>query len=80
MRNSPGHSQKAERLVEWNKTNPTDRVAHRLARLVYRMLKYAQQYVDEGMEYHDQRYRNQQIQLLLKKAAKLGLQLVPALP
>ena len=39
--NSPGH-QKAERLVEWNKTNPTDRVAHRLARLVYRMLKYGQ--------------------------------------
>jgi hypothetical protein len=44
------------------------------------MLKYAQQYVDEGMECHDQRYRNQQIQLLFKKAAGLGLQLVPALP
>jgi transposase len=56
-------------------------MAHRLARLVYRMLKYGQQYVDKGMEYHDhyQRYRNQQIQWLLKKAAKLGLQLVPAL-
>jgi transposase len=55
-------------------------MAHRLARLVYRMLKYGQLYVDKGMEYHDQRYRNQQIQLLLKKAAKLGLQLVPAPP
>jgi len=54
-------------------------MAHRLARLVYRMLKYGQQYVDKGMEYHDQRYRNQQIQSLQKKAAKLGLQLVPAL-
>jgi hypothetical protein len=44
------------------------------------MLKYGQQYVDKGMDYHDQRYRNQQIQLLQKEAAKLGLQLVPALP
>jgi len=54
-------------------------MAHRLARLVYRMLKYGQQYVDKGMEYHHQRYRNQQIQSLQKKAAKLGLRLVPAL-
>jgi len=30
------------------------------------------------MEYYEQRYRNQQVQLLQKKAAKLGLQLVPA--
>ena len=53
-------------------------MAHRLARLVYRMLKYGQQFVDKGMEYYEQRYRNQQIQLLQKKAAKLGLQLVQA--
>jgi transposase len=52
-------------------------MAHRLSRLVYRMLKYGQQYVDKGMEYHDQRYRNQQIHSLQKKAAQLGLQLVP---
>jgi hypothetical protein len=31
------------------------------------------------MEYHNQRYRDQQIQLLLEKAAELGLQLVPTL-
>jgi len=53
-------------------------MAHRLARLVYRMLKYGQQFVDKGMEYYEQRYRNQQVQLLQKKAAKLGLQLVQA--
>ena len=52
-------------------------MAHRLARLVYRMLKYGQQFVDKGMEYYEQRYRNQQVQLLQKKAAKLGLELVP---
>jgi transposase len=51
-------------------------MAHRLARLVYRMLKYGQQFVDKGMEYYEQRYRNQQVQLLQKRAAKFGLQLV----
>ena len=52
-------------------------MAHRLARLVYRMLKYGQQFMDKGMEYYEQRYQNQQIQLLQKRAAKLGMQLVP---
>ena len=50
-------------------------MAHRLARLVYRMLKHGQQYVDKGTEYYEQRYRQQQIQLLQKKAARLGLQI-----
>ena len=52
-------------------------MAHRLARLVYRMLKYGEQFVDKGMEYYEQRYQNQQILLLRKRAAKLGMQLVP---
>jgi hypothetical protein len=51
-------------------------MAHKLARLVYRMLKYGEQFVDKGMEYYEQRYQNQQIQLLRKRAAKLGMQLV----
>ena len=50
-------------------------MAHRLARLVYRMLKYGQRYVDKGAEYYEQRYRRQQIDFLRKKAAKLGLQI-----
>jgi hypothetical protein len=53
-------------------------MAHRLARLVYRMLKYGQQYVDKGTEYYENRYRQQQIHLLQKKAAKLGLQITIA--
>jgi transposase len=55
-------------------------MAHRLARIVYRMLKYGQQFVDKGMEYYEQRYRNQQLHLLQKKAAMLGLQLVAVGP
>jgi hypothetical protein len=52
-------------------------MAHRLARLVYRMLKYGQQYVDKGAEYYEQRYRQQQVEFLRKKAMKLGFQVTP---
>jgi transposase len=51
-------------------------MAHRLARLIYRMLKYGQRYFHKGAEYYEQRYRNQQIQSLHKRAAKLGFQIV----
>ncbi|HYK49603.1 MAG TPA: IS110 family transposase [Terriglobales bacterium] len=53
-------------------------MAHRLARLVYRMLKYGQQYVDKGALYYEQRNRQQQIEFLRKKAAQLGLRVTPA--
>ena len=48
-------------------------MAHRLARLVYRMLKYGQQYVDKGAEYYERRNRQQQIEFVRKRAAQLGL-------
>ena len=51
-------------------------MAHRLARLVYRMLKWGHEYVDKGLQYYEERHREQQLQLLKKKAAKLGLHLV----
>jgi len=47
-------------------------MAHRLARLVYRMMKYGQRYVDKGAEYYEHKYRNQQLQFLRKKAAQYG--------
>ena len=55
-------------------------MAHRLARLVYRMLKYGQQYIDKGAEYYEQRNHQQQIEFLRKKAAKLGLQVIAVHP
>jgi hypothetical protein len=51
-------------------------MAHKLARLVYRMLKYGQEYVDKGTQYYEDRYRSQQIERLKKKATNLGLQIV----
>ena len=51
-------------------------MAHNLARLVYRMLKWGHEYVDKGLQYYEQRHHQQQVQLLKKRAAKLGLQIV----
>ncbi len=42
-------------------------MAHKLARLVYRMLKYGQEYVDKGMQYYEDRYRCQQVERLRKR-------------
>lgn len=53
-------------------------MAHKLARLTYRMLKYGSEYVDKGMEYYEQKYRQQELLRLQKKAHELGMQLVQA--
>jgi transposase len=52
-------------------------MANRLARIVYRMLKYGENYIDKGKEFYEQKYRQQQIHMLTKKATELGLQLIP---
>jgi transposase len=51
-------------------------MAHKLAVLVYRMLRWGQEYVDKGLQYYEERNREQQIHLLKKRAAKLGLLVV----
>jgi transposase len=51
-------------------------MAHKLARLVYRLLKWGHEYVDKGLQYYEERHREQQIHLLQKKAAKLGFLIV----
>src|SRR6516162_2271594 len=51
-------------------------MARKLACLFYRLIKHGQQYVDQGTEYYETRYREQQIRALAKRAQKLGLQLV----
>jgi len=52
-------------------------MAARHARLVYRMLKYGQEYVDKGAVIYEQKYREQQIRFLEKRAAQNGFALVP---
>ena len=52
-------------------------LAAKLARLVYRMLKYGQEYVDQGTVVYEEKYRQQKIKLITKQAAQQGFALVP---
>ena len=53
-------------------------MAAKLARLVYRMLRYGMQFVDRGAEFYDAQHRKLQINYLKWKAANLGLQIIEA--
>jgi transposase len=53
-------------------------MAHKLAVLFYRMLRYGQEYVDRGQQSYQDKYRQQQIALLNRQAAQLGLVVTPA--
>ena len=50
--------------------------AHKLAILVYRMLKHGEDYVDKGQEYYEQRYRERRIRSLVRQARQMGCELL----
>ena len=52
-------------------------MAHMLARLVYRMLKFGHDYVDRGIEFYEAKYQHQQLQRIRKQAAAFHMQLIP---
>ena len=51
-------------------------MAAKLARLVYRMLRYGMKYVDQGAAFYEAQHRQLQIKQLKWKAARLGFQIV----
>ncbi len=52
--------------------------AHKLARIVYTMLKYQREFSDPGVDYYEQRYQQRVLKNLKRKAAQLGYTLIPA--
>ena len=52
-------------------------MAAKLARLVYRMLRYGMKYVDRGAAFYEAQHRQLQIKQLKCKAAKLGYNVTP---
>jgi len=52
-------------------------MAAKLARLVYRMLRYGMKYVDKGAVFYELQHRQFQIKHLKSKAATLGYQIIP---
>ncbi len=53
-------------------------MAHHLARLIYRMIKYGQAYTDKGIAAYESKYRQQRIHWLEKQARELNLKIVAA--
>jgi len=53
-------------------------MAHHLARLIYRMIKFGQDYVEKGMDAYNTKYKEQRIHWLRKQARELGIQLMAA--
>ncbi len=53
-------------------------MAHHLARLIYRMIKYGQEYVDKGLKAYQEKYRAQRIVWLKRQAKELNLKVVAA--
>jgi transposase len=53
-------------------------MAAKLARLVYRMLRYGMQFVDKGAWFYEEKHRQRQIRSLKRQAAEFGFQLVQA--
>ena len=52
--------------------------AHKLARLVYSLLKHGTDYVAQELEAYEAKYRARKLQTLARQADALGFQLVPA--
>jgi hypothetical protein len=53
-------------------------MAAKLARLVYRMLRYGMTFAGRGAEFYDAQHRKLQINYLKRKAANLGFQIIEA--
>jgi transposase len=53
--------------------------AHKLARIIYFMLKERKPYHDFGADYYEQQYRTQILRNLNRRAAKLGFRLEPVI-
>jgi len=52
--------------------------AHKLALLIYRLMKFGRGYVDIGQERYEQQYKDRVLKHLARKAHDLGFKLVPS--
>ena len=52
-------------------------LAHKLAKLIYIMLKYGHEYVENGVEFYEDMYKKRREASLRKKAKEMGYDLVP---
>jgi len=51
--------------------------AHKLARIVYSMLKHGTEYADAGQDYYERQYKERMVRTLSQRAKAYGFELVP---
>jgi transposase len=51
--------------------------AHKLARIIYRLIKHGESYVRQGMEAYEKKFRDRKLYALRKTALTMGFNLVP---
>lgn len=52
--------------------------AHKLARLIYSMLKDGTEYVDQGQDYYEREYQDRVLKNLKRRVAEMGFKMIPA--
>lgn len=72
-----GSSHRA-RLARMDTSCAIKATGHQLARLIYSMLTKGQPYVEQGMDAYEAKSKERQLRALLRKARKLGMELVKA--
>lgn len=50
--------------------------AHKLAKIIYRMLKYGEQYVSQGLDDYEKQYQERLLKNLKRQAKSLGCQVL----
>lgn len=58
-----------------SKTKALKAVAHKLAKLIYKLLKNGQEYVEVGQEQYEKQYEKKRLKNLMKNARELGYEL-----
>ena len=52
-------------------------LARKIAVLYYRLMKYGFDYVEQGLEEYEKKYKERSLKSLTKKAQQFGMQLIP---
>lgn len=58
-----------------SKSKALKAVAHKLARLIYKLLKYGNKYVEVGQEEYEKQYEKKRLKNLMKNAREMGYEL-----
>ena len=63
-------------IAKLGKASAVTATAHKLARLIYHMIKHGTEYVDKGVKHYEEQYKKRMQKNLEKRASTLGFLLV----